>query len=305
VLRNPAGSGAWRLIPDTEHADDPAARAAAQLVLDTQSEDRFVQDPEECRSDPAYKDIHGNLYNRDGERIASPPKDLSSWLTEELVPVRCPHAVTACKMATLIRMVKSEHDSIGGSTACVVTNVPVGLGEPCFDKLEATLAHAMLSLPATKGFEIGSGFGGCRLRGSAHNDMFTADETKGTPFLKTKTNHAGGTLGGITHGADITFRVAVKPVSTIGRAQDTSDFEGKDTVLEAKGRHDPCVLPRTPPLLESMTALVLADAALIQRTRLGGSSTAIVSGGFEVDPIAAAKLNDANGPAAKKAKIDE
>lgn len=303
VLRNPSGPAAWRTIPDIEHAGDAPARAAAQLALDTQSEDRFVQDPKEARTEPAYKDFHGNVFDRNGVAVSSPPTDLTPWLTEELVPVRCPHAVTACQMATLIRIVKSEHDSIGGSTACVVTNVPVGLGEPCFDKLEAKLAHAMLSLPATKGFEIGSGFAGSKLRGSAHNDMFTADNTKGSPFLKTKTNHAGGTLGGITHGADITFRVAVKPVSTIGRAQDTADFDGKATVLEAKGRHDPCVLPRTPPLLEAMTALVLADAALIQRTRLGDSSTA-VTGSFEVDPIAAAKLND-EGPATKKLKTDE
>jgi chorismate synthase len=174
-------------------------------------------------------------------------------------------------MSTLIRQTRSEQDSIGGVVGCCCRNVPVGLGEPCFDKMEALLAHAMLSLPATKGFEIGSGFEGTKQKGSTHNDPFegvtAADGDTREPLLKTTTNNAGGTLGGITNGADIYFKVAVKPVSTIGQAQNTASYGGSMDVLEAKGRHDPCVLPRTPPLIEGMAALVLADTVMIQRAR--------------------------------------
>ena len=147
--------------------------------------------------------------------------------------------------------------------------MPIGLGEPCFDKLEAKLAHAMLSLPATKAFETGSGFDGAKLRGSAHNDAFVpqGSGTDGVTKLATKTNNAGGTLGGISNGENLFFRVAVKPVSTIGQAQETATYGGAATVLEAKGRHDPCVLPRTPPLVEAMATLAVMDAALIQKTR--------------------------------------
>ena len=238
--------------------------------------------------------------------------------------------------------VKSEKDSIGGTVACVLRNVPPALGEPVFDRLEAKLAHAMLSLPATKGFEFGSGFGGTVLRGSVHNDPFVAIESpaEGTAAITHKKNHAGGTLGlasanaaqsrplahalapnlipdslrlalrpplvlhprvagGISSGADVYFRVAVKPVSTIGRAQSTATFGGSDIVLEAKGRHDPCVLPRTPPLVEGMAALVLADAALIQRTRLGGSNTVASDARQNFAPMQAA-VNGAAEAAAKK-----
>eukprot|EP01045_Picozoa_sp_COSAG04_P039526 COSAG04_NODE_11127_length_729_cov_0.906349_1_plen_218_part_10 len=147
--------------------------------------------------------------------------------------------------------------------------MPIGLGEPCFDKLEAKLAHAMLSLPATKAFETGSGFDGAKLRGSAHNDAFVpqGSGTDGVTKLATKTNNAGWTLGGISNGENLFFRVAVKPVSTIGQAQETATYGGAATVLEAKGRHDPCVLPRTPPLVEAMATLAVMDAALIQKTR--------------------------------------
>lgn len=216
--------------------------------------------------------------------------DVASYLTrirsDEVICLRCPHAPTAARMASQIRLVKSEQDSTGGVLTTVVTGVPLALGEPCFDKAEALLAHAMLSLPATKGFEIGSGFAGTRLRGSQHNDAFVraaeaakaADPAAGAgaaagaasaaaSLLRTATNNAGGTLGGITSGADLVFRVAIKPVSTIGRAQATATYSGEAGVLEAKGRHDPCVLPRAPPLVEGMTALVLADLALIQRSR--------------------------------------
>ena len=149
----------------------------------------------------------------------------------------------------------------------------------------------MLSLPATKGFEIGSGFDGCTMRGSVHNDPFVArpaaaGDGADAPAIMTSKNHAGGTLGGITSGADVYFRVAVKAVSTIGQAQPTSTFDGKQVVLEAKGRHDPCVLPRTPPLVEGMAALVLADCALLQRTRLGGATTTVSDGASNFEPWA-------------------
>ena len=177
--------------------------------------------------------------------------------------VRCPDASTAQKMITAIETAKEAGDSLGGIISCVCRNVPVGLGEPVFDKAEAMLAQAMLSIPATKGFEIGSGFAGSRMRGSAHNDVFIE---KGTQ-LGTKTNNSGGIQGGITNGEPILFRVAFKPPATISLPQKTVDFEGKDTVLEAKGRHDPCVVPRAVPIVESMAALVLVDLALRQKMR--------------------------------------
>jgi chorismate synthase len=153
---------------------------------------------------------------------------------------------------------------VGGVVSCVVRNVPAGLGEPVFDKLEAALARAMLSIPATKGFEIGSGFGGARMRGSSHNDPFVQKGGR----LGTRTNHSGGIQGGISNGEPIHFRVAFKPPATIGQAQNTVDFDGEPATLAAKGRHDPCVVPRAVPIVESMAALVLADMALIQRMRV-------------------------------------
>ena len=159
--------------------------------------------------------------------------------------------------------VKSEKDSIGGSVACVLHNVPPALGEPVFDRLEAKLAHAMLSLPATKGFEFGSGFGGTVMRGSQHNDPFVsgsaAPNGEGTAIRNVK-NHAGGTLGGISNGSDVYFRVAVKPVSTIGQAQTTTTFDGKEVVLEAKGRYEEHARPvfskpaPPPPFLRDVSA---------------------------------------------------
>jgi len=149
-------------------------------------------------------------------------------------------------------------DSVGGIVTCVCRNVPAGWGEPVFDKLEALLAQAMLSLPATKGFEIGSGFAGARLRGSAHNDAFV---NKGGR-LGTATNRSGGVQGGITNGEPIVFRVAFKPPATIRRPQATVDFDGRPVTLAGAGRHDPCVVPRAVPVVEAMAALVLADAAL-------------------------------------------
>ena len=142
-------------------------------------------------------------------------------------------------------------------------NVPVGLGEPIFDKLEAKLAQAMLSIPATKGFEIGSGFSGARMQGSVHNDPFIKKGQR----LGTATNNSGGILGGISNGEPIVFRVAFKPPATIKQPQETADFEGQPAVLEAKGRHDPCVVPRAVPIVEAMTALTLGDLLLRQRMR--------------------------------------
>jgi len=230
--------------------------------------------------------------------------NLDEWRSDELLPLRCPHPPSACKMATLIRQVKADKDSIGGTVACVCRQVPAALGEPVFDRLEAKLAHAMLSLPATKGFEFGSGFSGTSMRGSAHNDPFVAASGTGAiaqadgTALAFKSNFAGGTLGGISSGADIYFRVAVKPVSTIGQAQHTAAYDGSDVVLEAKGRHDPCVLPRTPPLVEGMAALVLADAAMLQRTRLGGGVTTACDGSTNFVP----PTSNGDGHSSKKAR---
>ncbi|MHB8708138.1 MAG: chorismate synthase [Desulfuromonadales bacterium] len=177
--------------------------------------------------------------------------------------VRCPDAAVAEQMAGLVRSVRDAKDSIGGVISCVCRNVPPGWGEPVFDKLEAKLAQAMLSLPATKGFEIGSGFAGTRLRGSQHNDLFVQKGNR----LGTLTNHAGGVLGGISSGEPLLFRVAFKPVATIGQPQQTADLNGQPVELAAKGRHDPCVVPRAVPIVEAMAALVLLDLALRQQAR--------------------------------------
>ena len=176
---------------------------------------------------------------------------------------RCPDKASAARMEALVREVLADKDSIGGVVSCVCRNVPSGWGEPVFDKLEAMLAQAMLSLPATKGFEIGSGFAGTQLRGSRHNDPFVQKGAR----LGTVTNNAGGTLGGISSGEPVLFRVAFKPVATIGQPQQTVGFDGKPVTLEAKGRHDPCVVPRAVPIVESMAALVLIDLAMRQKTR--------------------------------------
>ena len=214
-------------------------------------------------------------------------------------------------MEELIGEYRDRHDSIGGQVTCVIRNSPTGLGEPCFDKLEAVLAHAMLSIPATKAFEIGSGFGGCRIPGSIHNDPFiktpapnipapssssSISTTTPAPFsssaptsnpqpngthpktphhkhvnnkprLTTKTNNSGGIQGGITNGAHIFFTVGFKPPATIGQAQTTAGYDQVDGKLEAKGRHDPCVVPRAVPIVEAMAALVLMDAVLAQGGR--------------------------------------
>lgn len=203
---------------------------------------------------------------------------------DSFLPVRCPDAEASKRMAEKIAQFRDAKDSIGGTVTCVIRNTPLGLGEPCFDKLEAMLAHAMLSIPATKGFEIGSGFGGCEVPGSIHNDPFiqapavpgsaTANSSvNGTyPRLTTKTNNSGGIQGGISNGAPIYFRVAFKPPATIGQAQNTAMYDSQAGVLEAKGRHDPCVVPRAVPIVEAMAALVIIDALLSQEARQAARS---------------------------------
>lgn len=175
--------------------------------------------------------------------------------------VRCPDKVAAKRMISLIEKTRGQGDSLGGVLECVIRNAPPGLGEPVFDKLEADLAKAMLSLPATKGFEIGSGFSATRMRGSEHNDAF---EMKGGR-VRTSTNFSGGIQGGISNGEEIYFRVAFKPTATIAREQNTVTASREQTKLAARGRHDPCVLPRAVPMVEAMAALVLCDHALRQR----------------------------------------
>jgi chorismate synthase len=179
--------------------------------------------------------------------------------------VRCPDADAATRMIALIDEARKAGDSLGGVVEAVARGVPVGLGEPVFDKLDADLAKAMLSLPAAKGFEIGSGFAGTRLRGSQHNDPFYDGDGR----VRTRGNRSGGVQGGISNGEDIVIRVAFKPTATILREQETVDQDGHDTTIKARGRHDPCVLPRAVPIVEAMLALVLADHFLRQRGQCG------------------------------------
>ena len=177
--------------------------------------------------------------------------------------VRCPDNKIANKMIEKIKEARKNGDSLGGIIECVSKNVPVGLGEPVFDKLDADLAKAILSIPACKGFEIGSGFSGIEMTGSEHNDeFFVNDDNK----IKTKTNHSGGVQGGISNGEDIILRAAFKPTATIIRSQKTVDSEHNTVELKGKGRHDPCVLPRAVPIVEAMVAIVIADHALLNTT---------------------------------------
>jgi len=177
--------------------------------------------------------------------------------------VRCPEPEAAARMIDLIKTMRKEGNSVGGVIECVVRGVPPGLGEPVFDKLEADLAKAMLSLPATKGFEIGSGFAGSQVTGAEHNDVFEIRDGK----VRTRTNFSGGIQGGISNGENIFFRVAFKPTATILRSQQTVTISGEATELSARGRHDPCVLPRAVPMVEAMAALVLCDHFLRQRAQ--------------------------------------
>lgn len=204
--------------------------------------------------------------------IAVPPEALVEFPTlaeVEATAVRCPHGPTAAKMIERIKAVRSEGDSVGGIIECRVRGVPPGLGEPVFDRLEADLAKAMLSLPATKGFELGSGFAGARLRGSEHNDRFETRDGR----IRTTTNRSGGTQGGISNGEEIVFRVAFKPTATILQPQQTVDVQGAATELIGRGRHDPCVVPRAVPIVEAMTALVLVDHWMRQVAQCGSFRT--------------------------------
>ncbi len=185
--------------------------------------------------------------------------DLS--LTETNI-VRCPDPIKAAEMVQLITQVKAEGDTIGGVITCVVKGCPAGMGEPEFGKLHAALGAAMLSINAVKGFEYGEGFDGAAGRGSEQNDVFVNDYGK----IRTLTNHSGGIQGGISNGEDIYFRVAFKPVATLLREQSTVDIDGNPTKLTAKGRHDPCVLPRAVPVVEAMTAMTILDYYLLYKT---------------------------------------
>lgn len=213
-----------------------------------------------------FVDMYGQHYLRsDGTPVkAADVTKCVDFTSGTKLYTRCPHAATAARMAARIQWLRREEDSTGGIATCVVSGVPVGLGEPCFDKLEADLAKAMMSIPATKAFEIGSGFKACRARGSDNNDKFAAS---GNGLLRCVTNHAGGTLGGISTGENLVMRVGIKPASSISRSQDTCTFTGEPHALVVKGRHDPCVLPRCPPLLEGMAAITVADACMRQRAR--------------------------------------
>ena len=174
-------------------------------------------------------------------------------------PVRCPDPKMANEMERYIKQIRKEGDTVGGVITCIIKNVPVGLGEPVFEKLHAELSKAMLSINAVKGFEYGSGFKGTQMKGSEHNDLFNSDGT-------TQTNRSGGIQGGISNGMDIYFNVAFKPVATIMQNQQTINSQGVKVEMQGKGRHDPCVVPRAVPIVEAMSALVLADFMLLKRT---------------------------------------
>ena len=184
----------------------------------------------------------------------------------EATPVRCPDAAVAAKMIERIERARKDGDSVGGVVRCACRGVPAGWGQPVFDKLDAELARAMLSIPAVKGFEVGSGFAGTLLTGSEHNDLFVRGDDGA---IRTTTNRSGGIQGGISNGMPLSMRVAFKPTATIMRAQDSVDKDGNPGVLEPKGRHDPCVLPRAVPIVEAMALLVLADAYLRHRAQVG------------------------------------
>jgi chorismate synthase len=178
-------------------------------------------------------------------------------------PTRCPHKPTNDQMETLIRKLRDEGDSVGGVVKAIVKNLPPGLGDPVYDKLDADLAKALLSISACKGFEVGSGFAGTKQTGSVHNDEFFLEE--GTGKVKTRTNNSGGIQGGISNGMDLVIRAAFKPTSTIKKEQKTVNDQNEETILKAKGRHDPCVLPRAVPIVEAVINLVLVDAYFYQR----------------------------------------
>ncbi len=201
----------------------------------------------------AYTSSVGNIH------LKKSYKDLDLSNVDSNI-VRCPDEKIATQMIDKIHQIRKEGDTIGGVVTCVIQNVPIGLGEPIFDKLHARLAHAMLSINAVKGFEYGSGFEGATMKGSEHNDIIDTDET-------TQTNFSGGIQGGISNGMDIYFRVAFKPVATIMQPQSTINSEGKQVEMKGKGRHDPCVVPRAVPIVEALTAMIIADFMLLDKTR--------------------------------------
>lgn len=208
------------------------------------------------------KDIKINAFvSSVGDIFIDKPYQALDFSKTESNLVRCPDEATADKMIECIKEIKKQGDTMGGTITCVIQNVPVGLGEPVFDKLHAELGKAMLSINAVKGFEYGSGFCGSRMKGSEHNDLFNPDGS-------TKSNLSGGIQGGISNGMDIYFRVAFKPVATIMQLQETIDNRGNVVKMQGKGRHDPCVVPRAVPIVEAMTALVLADYYLLSKITL-------------------------------------
>lgn len=193
-----------------------------------------------------------------GDIFIDKPYQALDFSKTESNPVRCPDEPTAKKMEDYIKEIRKQGDTVGGTITCVIQNVPIGLGEPVFDKLHAELGKAMLSINAVKGFEYGSGFCGARMKGSDHNDLYNPDGT-------TKSNLSGGIQGGISNGMDIYFRVAFKPVATIMQKQETLDIYGNIVEMQGRGRHDPCVVPRAVPIVEAMAALVLADYYLLNK----------------------------------------
>jgi len=193
-----------------------------------------------------------------GEIFVDKPYQELDFSKIESNAVRCPDEATALKMEEHIKEIRKQGDTVGGTVTCVIQNVPIGLGEPVFDKLHAELGKAMLSINAVKGFEYGSGFCGARMKGSEHNDLYNSDGT-------TQSNLSGGIQGGISNGMDIYFRVAFKPVATIMQKQESLDTEGNLIELQGKGRHDPCVVPRAVPIVEAMAALVIADFYLLNK----------------------------------------
>ncbi|SHG28135.1 chorismate synthase [Flagellimonas flava] len=222
-----------------ETASRVVAGAIAKQFLNGIQINAFVSQVGEMKLEKGYKEL-----------------DFSKIETN---PVRCPDTDMAEKMEAYIKSIKKEGDTIGGVITCVLQNVPIGLGEPVFDKLHAALGAAMLSINAVKGFEYGSGFDGVKMKGSQHNDAFDTDGS-------TKTNLSGGVQGGISNGMDIYFNVAFKPVATVLQAYETINKEGEKVTTQGKGRHDPCVVPRAVPIVEAMAALVLADFTLLART---------------------------------------
>ncbi len=206
-------------------------------------------------------DISFNAFvSRVGDISISSDFSIVNFENIEKNPVRCPDLKKAKEMENLIKSIRKEGDTIGGVVSCIIKNMPIGIGEPVFDKLHAELGKAMLSINAVKGFEYGSGFGGVNMKGSEHNDQYESDES-------TKTNYSGGIQGGISNGMDIYFNVAFKPVATIMKDQKTIDSKGKETSVSGKGRHDPCVVPRAVPIVEAMASLVILDMILINNSK--------------------------------------